>query len=435
MSTPLAVGTSLLGDRDNVDQVRAVIGIELAHKLCSDDWAERQAGMWGIAHAITTGKLPLPLSSVKPSKPSPPLWEVVLSIVKSGLLDPSSHVSMAVHDVIIALTPDVELYSRQRASIVPWDSYDVQPALSSFVKTLMSKLGDVRRRAAESNRLMLVRLAQCHAVVFNVVCKALFTPPTAPGGMSSPSDSACRLMSSLCGRLRVLHDLILCPLVEACELRIPFAACLKFITSSLKSPSMTVYQLARNCAESLLLSPAADATDNVGHVQEFLSTCDEATRTYFDDLMMSSTGTPVDLGLAGIGINSRSQPPSHSLRMRGGSLGDEDTFEGLGITSIRIPPRSPSPASMGAEIGSPARPSRNLTSLPPGSPIVTPSGPDILGPQSPLRYTTRTVGSAGMTRDGPGIALTGEVASLRRAPLAGRRATSAKVSRTVFVID
>lgn len=480
VNAPLSGGTSLLGDKDNAEIVRVVIGIDLAQKLSSDLWQDREAGLWGLAEAISTGKLPLVSSGARQPKKGPELWEVVLNIVKAGLLDASSHVNCAVYDVVVAITPHVDtlLLSAstklsQPGSVVPWDSLDVQIPFGSLVKTLFGKVGDTRKRVSDVVRRIIIRLGQSNRTSFNAVMKPLLAPIGSTGStqaMSTPitpispsfssttgfplSDSfGLKHFMQQTGKLRVLCDFLECPSVVNGVLTVPTEQSLTFVTGCLKSSCSTVAQLAKHCAEVILTSPDADDERNVTAVQAFLSSCDHSVRSYLEGVMDAQggggggggdggggVGVDLMLGVSGVGLNTgnsagnvlsaRSDAPSSAR-----SVDSDGSWEGLGVNPQpqRHAPRSPSPMQ-----------SPNIM-LPPGSPIATSqhqylpsSSPLSGGLTSPVRRQapSRNTGSAGPIHSGGGvdtqgtgvgIALSGGDGAPRRVPLAGRRALSAKV--------
>ena len=466
VAAPYSSGASLLGDRDNAETVRSVIGIDLAHKLSSDVWQDREAGLWALTEAINTGKLPLPPTASRVLlKSAPPLWEVVLSIVKAALLDPASHVNVAVYDVVVAITPDVDQVrtsvTQPSTGIVPWDSLDVQIPYGSLVKTLMGRIGDPRKRVADVIRRTIVRLSQTNRQCFGVIAKALVAPlqssvggtpaatPSTPltstgsfsGAFPGGSDAGLKHFAVSVGRLRTLADVLDSPLIASGLLSLPFEAALNFVLASLKSSCSTIVQLAKHCAEQLLTCNDADSGKFNTQITAFLTGCDVGTRLYLesvmsghddgmdgDDLQLGIGGKPVNLnlGVAGIGIagapTGRSDAASSAR-----SVDSEGDWEGLGIQ-----------ITSSNNAYSPAR-ARSPTSLhPPNSPITAShalGSPLSAVAASPLRRPVRNAGSAGPVAThgdtSVGIALTGDVGG-KRAPLAGRRAASARVSRALL---
>jgi citrate lyase gamma subunit len=441
VSAPLSSGTSLLGDKDNADVVRAAIGIELASMLSSDGWQERQKGLWALAQAIVGGKVPLI------PKATPPFWETILGVIKSALLDPASQVNVAVFDVVLAVTPDIEACQVGSSStsklVIPWDLWDVQLPLGSLVKTLFGKLGDIRRRVVDVTRRIIVRLAQVNKNCLAVITKALCATIALPSGNSIASTLGMRAVLAVTTRLRVLADVLECPVVASGTYSVPFEALLKWLTPLMTTNVKTVGQLAKYCAEMLLTGPDADQGEYATAISTFLSSCDPGTREYLDAAMTGSSrdGHVGDFGVAGFGLAisaadnsgmSARSDFSHTAR----SVDSNGSWEGLGVTGSATAGSQMAPS--GIRSVSPTfviQPAIRSPLVPPGSPIVHNPLGSPTGASSPLRRPTqphRRVDSAGPSssafgHDGgsTGIALSGEPA--RRVPLAGRRALSAKV--------
>jgi hypothetical protein len=164
---------------------------------------------------------------------------------------------------------------------IPFETFEAQISLSSLAKTLVSRLGDPRRRVADACVGMARTLASAHKSALLALFKTMFARGSlalgagrgagggGPGGISlsggaglgggaadgdaGAGGAALRAMLQQSSSLRLLCELLQSPLVAASgpSLQLPLEAMLATLSQCLRSHSAAVWHAAKQCVETL----------------------------------------------------------------------------------------------------------------------------------------------------------------------------------------
>ena len=322
--------------------------------------------------------------------------------------------------------------------VIPWDVWEAQVSVGTLAKSIVSRVSDPRRRVSESAKQMGVSLALAHRVGFQALCKSLFagiagattgSGATAgstagsgggAGGTASHAD-LLRVMLQQLGRLKLLHELLLSPLVASGDQPLPLEALLGFLSTCLRSHSTAVWHVAKCCAEAMAAVLPLQSSESAAAVQAFMDTVDASTRAVLQRASSTTSDAHGGGGSGGSGLFG-SGPGVVGERLGGGGL--VSSYSSPGLLHTMSPVRA-SPVVGGVD---PASRTPALFTSSHGNTVLAPlsmSGPlAAVNNQRKLRQTG-SAGPAGFHGDGSGVG------PVERRVLAGRRAASAKV-RQVF---